>query len=779
MKKILFLIILIILLLPNVFATVEYQAQRGGFKAYGPEKINIFEPFTIKLVVIDQEFADKVDYFSLGDCAIPFEIASGYKKTDSEFITTDKPYEGIFYKYNGEKEIDLVLSAYSDNGSLNFIGIGDSDRLTIRSCDIWFKGEEITETTNYVGIRYDYYDFDFGIKNLPSDYILDDKHAWTSVYANYKMKTDSQENTLSLRTVGFKKDSKTFYTYEEISNGDLFLKSYKGIVPKDYTFEKITVGNSSAILMYKCDTFQNYSNKEEYRANCDIKSQIILPTGPIEISLKAKQNNYVSEFEINEIIDTWKKTVTDALENVYFGSEGKTKQIDIKEESNNDCSNCEIGFVCSACGECIKETKASNIKDLTVEMDLKVTHSTKKIVNSIDSQILYRAYPNVSFKDSEGKEVPYCNIKDPGPKVNISGSLISEEQYSGFTSGFITDQRERSLSCELDLNQKKPYCTFIVNPNDEKKFISDAKDIVQEFEFKAEILNEYQTEKKELILTVPTFTLSLNAKSPEVQQGNTGVLKITPKGGTTNRIILKTTLLGPGKIGLESKNLNTDWILEVVDSGDTLKLGYLSPSMGNFDIGKELQSLSMVQLQTDAAKQIAQDALMAYGGEYVSGVEALVDAGEYSKKMGHLTDAFKIANGAKNLRGINDSIPGLTDEVGDAVGVNDQKKDAGWVERGADIGVAGISIAQTVVGVVTFIPNKIPGVNKLTAGVQTAFSAATNIWKANLKYISKSEKIERAREVYYPSPVVVTAQDISGWIVQDIYVFKIVYHQLD
>ncbi len=272
--------------------------------------------------------------------------------------------------------------------------------------------------------------------------------------------------------------------------------------------------------------------------------------------------------------------------------------------------------------------------------------------------------------------------------------------------------------------------------------------------------------------------LDLKSKSNQVQQGNTGVLEIKPYGGTTEDIVVKITLLGPGEIGLTSDKINTNWLLKSVKQKELIKVGYMAPPLGNFDIGKELESLSMTKLQTDAAKQIALDAVTAYGGEYVDGIDKLVDAGEYSSKISKLTDAYKVVNGGRNIIGTDKAIKDMTGELGDAMQVTDGKSEATWSENAADAGIIGISVAQTAVGVLTFIQNKIPGVNKLSAGLQTAFSAATNIWKANLQYISKSEKIERAKELFYPAVIVVTAQDISGWTKQEMHIFQIAYHEI-
>ncbi|MFO7710845.1 MAG: hypothetical protein R6V53_03715 [Candidatus Woesearchaeota archaeon] len=186
----------------------------------------------------------------------------------------------------------------------------------------------------------------------------------------------------------------------------------------------------------------------------------------------------------------------------------------------------------------------------------------------------------------------------------------------------------------------------------------------------------------------------------------------------------------------------------------------------------------MVELQKKAAEQIAIDALTAYAGADAQYADELADAGMVTKEIGYIAKEFKVINGVRSIKGVHDGIPGMTDELGDATRVNEDKAGSTWVENAADVGIVGISAAQTAVGALTFIPNKIPYFGEVSASWQSAFSAATNIWKANLQYVSKSEKISRAQELYYPVGILVTAQDISGWTIQELQMFKIAYHEL-
>jgi hypothetical protein len=739
--------------------TVEKTAQYAGAKVYYPDKINVFEPFKARIIFTNKDLIKNTEEFLLTDCSIPFAVAMGLKSSELET-------SGKRYKYNKEEEIEIWLSAISD-GKLKMIGI--NGEFKPRECDIWFKGNITNQ--NYLGLSYEFYPYSFGIKDLPSDFNLKEEEE-RDLWKRYERK-GSDEISLFFNVKGFTKENE-FYTFEELKTDT---PPGYSLDQNAYTKEQLTLNGKPAVFWHSCKVHESY--QETYTGDCNLYASIMMPIGPVWFEMKAKQlNPYESESGMLGAIQDWKSLFLNAVSNVYFESQGKNSDFIIEDSDNDYCGDCKQGYVCGACGNCIKEIKAVNPSEVELETDFEIKNDNKKMLNSIESNLALTIYPNANILH-EGEQIDYCDLKFPGLKMKLDAQLKSNESFSGFTSGFPTDKREQEAICEIDFTQSQPNCVFIVSPSDRKKFFADAKEITQEYEFSTYVNGKNERiAAKTTLLPPKNFELSLNSKNNQVQQGSNTVLKITPKGGTTEAVILKTTLIGPGRIGLSSDDINANWILESVTQEDTLQIAYLAPALGNFDIGEELASLSMVDLQTQAAKQIALDAVTIYGGEYVGDIEELVDVGEYSSKIGHLTDAFKATNGARNLVGTDKAIKDMTGEFGDSMGVNDGKGDATWTERAADVGIFGISAAQTAVGVLTFIPNKIPGVDKLSSGVQTAFSAATNIWKANLQYISKSEKIERAQELYYPVVIVVTAQDISGWTTQEMHVFQIAYHQI-
>lgn len=770
----LFMVAIILLFISSIVMANEGHVMAKGepispITIYYPDKMNVFEPFKITIDFHNKEYRNKINSIYIGNCNTPFEEIMGFTESKTKLIGRNE------YQYEGEEEIIIDVTLIQD-GELT----ASSDVYNnwfLYPCDISFKNKD-SETEGSIGLSVDFYPFEFGLKDIPNDFIL--KQGEKYEFSKYYERKDSA--TVNIYTALYRFDdvhnNHQYYTFEDLKLP--ILSSWNYI--DDFTIEQPNFNGKPAPYMYKCSTF-GYEGK--IKGECFFVGHIIMPPGPVIVELTAKQDEFVrTEADMQPLFDEWKKIYLDALRSVYMESQGKTIDFTIDETDENVCGNCKDGFTCGACGDCIKEAKAYSLNEVFTSINPKITQTSKSIDNAIESKVLFKIYPELSIKTKLGKKISYCDLKAPGftgiVLANVEDLMQKEEPYSGFTEfGRFDEERTKSDTCSIDFKESKPHCSILLQPNDQKKFMADAKDMQQLINFNVQVNDESLEYAKFVELKAPDFQLKFKSKGHQVQQGSNKVFEISTKGATTESVIIKASLMGPGGIGQQSYELNKKWVIEALNSEDSLKIGYHAPSMGNFDIGEELQSLSMVNLQKAAAAQIAEDTFMAYAGEHVGNVEKLVEAGKYTSKMGKLTEAFKLANGAKTIRGVNDGMDGLTENVGNAMGVTEGKKYSSWSEKIADVGIAGISIAQTAVSVVTFIPNKLPGVGKLSAGVQAAFSAATNIWKANLKYISKSEKIERAEELYYPAVVVVTAQDISGWTTQDMFTFKITYQEIN
>ena len=476
-----------------------------------------------------------------------------------------------------------------------------------------------------------------------------------------------------------------------------------------------------------------------------------------------------------------KNELLNKVKSVQIQEGGRTSGV--VKDGDYKCGDCPDDYVCGACENCIKEEDAIDPGDVDLELDLFVAQPQEEILNSVTEYALFRIYPNAVLS-VDNEEIDYCDIKDPGLNLSIQGKIDEEEAnvYSGFTLlGRVTDERKPEEENRIDLEENNPYATYVLSPNKRTKFFEDTKDIQQNLEFKVMLDgNEIEREEAMVNLIPPEeFTLELSARQDTVQQGSTRALEIKVDGGTTPRITNQIRLIGPGNMGTTGREINRDWILKTISQGETLTISYQAPPMGNFDIGEALSTLSMVDLQREAAEQIVSDAFGAYRGKGLDALEAASDAGEISKRWGQMKRAYGKYSDAQTVIGLPGDLADIGEEAAGGLGAEEQAVEAGWVERGANLGVSAISATQTAVSVLTFVPDRIPALGRMSAATETAFSAATNIWKANFEYIAESEKIERAQELYYPAPIIVTSKDISGWTIQEIYVFRITYHQVN
>jgi hypothetical protein len=350
-------------------------------------------------------------------------------------------------------------------------------------------------------------------------------------------------------------------------------------------------------------------------------------------------------------------------------------------------------------------------------------------------------------------------------------------------------------------------------------------DITEEIEFRVEKEGKVLFSDTDNVVLKPIdLDLSISSKGQEVHQDSEKMVNYEVKNKQSKLITTKISLIGPGI--LDDGKYESRVIYANFKPYEKQKLIYHAPNLGNFDIGSELASLSMVDLQTEAAKQIAQDGALAYGGEFFSNLDkaaggtlsseqaALKGLKEYFKRNPNkydpqkalkyirainaagseaenaelLAKAYTLYKGGYDLSNIPKNTIGLRDDMKAAAGIDDSKnEDASaddpnsrktWTETGAEYGVTSINILQTGVGILTFLPNKIPVVGDASAALQTSFSAATNIWKANLKYIAKDEKIARAEEKFIPVMLLMITEDESGWQQTKGYILKVAYHEI-
>ena len=486
---------------------------------------------------------------------------------------------------------------------------------------------------------------------------------------------------------------------------------------------------------------------------------------------------------------------------------------DIKEETDSDsCTtndDCDDKLFCSACGECKKKL----IDPSSVNLELKLSNklSSKSIPNSIRSKALITTSISPTFTH-DGKKISYCDIATPGIKKELVATMKNQTPYAGFVIlGNFNEERKLEYKTAIDFTKKPLTYSILVMPVDRKKAVGVLGDVTEQIEIK---VDDLAITNEKLILTPVDFSIDMKSGGHQLQQGSNKGLKITVNDKETKNIYLKASLIGPGEIQLGEYKSRKAYAH--MKQGVSESIMYFSPALGNFDIGEAISSLSMVNLQKEAAKQIAEDVVLAYAGDYFQGAEDAALAantaekagskavagffkrnpGKYDpmKALGYLKNyaansanankldaiakAHKLYAGTYGLSQIPGGITGMSGDMTNAASTNTVSSKKTWTESVAEYGVVGIDLAQTGMGILTFIPSKIPVIKHASAGIKSAFSAMTNIWKANFKYIAADEKIARAKEKFIPAMVLITAEDESGWFMTQGYIFQVAYHEI-
>jgi len=235
------------------------------------------------------------------------------------------------------------------------------------------------------------------------------------------------------------------------------------------------------------------------------------------------------------------------------------------------------------------------------------------------------------------------------------------------------------------------------------------------------------------------------------------------------------------------------------------------PSMGNFDVLWELNKLSMVALQEGTAVTFVGDlvgvwvedklnklkaATKSYKNVWQAGykkvkvIEKLTKNKKALDTLNKANDAAGYAQDAMKGTQIDKTIEWHVKDTKEAF----DKEDTGiqnksTLEDVADLWVWGINGLQTAVGAVVMAPKYIPIIwksavgkfitKKVGAKFILAFNLMTNVWKWNLQYISKSEKIDRAEEKKLPIPIIIEVETKEGFIVQDIQIINVLYTWLE
>ena len=277
------------------------------------------------------------------------------------------------------------------------------------------------------------------------------------------------------------------------------------------------------------------------------------------------------------------------------------------------------------------------------------------------------------------------------------------------------------------------------------------------------------------------------AKVNQIQSKGTSVVnfKIKDPDSETFKAEIKVPF---GRIRLP----DGEWAKTISFEGtidELYKIGFEAPEIGNFKLNEEMQSLSMWALQ----KSTIENALIDYAGSKISKFSkkdfgngsyakrmlnsGYVDFDNYEEKAHFMQmliaakktgEKFKMLDDAYSKMAASYNAHGIFSEKGRESLGNDlyeasKTENKGAFEIGMDIGVGCFSLAQSGVGILTSITNKIPGIGETTSEKIALFNLTIGVWKGNIQYLSKMEKIDRAKERIEFIPIIINVTDDSGF----------------
>lgn len=267
------------------------------------------------------------------------------------------------------------------------------------------------------------------------------------------------------------------------------------------------------------------------------------------------------------------------------------------------------------------------------------------------------------------------------------------------------------------------------------------------------------------------------------QSGSTQAFKIKVDDPDSQTFDIRITSVF-GKVRLSNGDFKKV-VEKSINLNELIDIGFEAPEIGNFNINKEMEELSMVALQEGTFNTLLADLEGHYLGQFTDKLKdkfnfnntiyrATRNWDDYDEKIDAISNIKAAQDTYNKWKKVNDAYGhfGNTMNVVNAgLGGEQLGKDIyeattfenkGVFEASADAGIATISILQTGVGIFGSAVSYVPGGKALSSKTVLWFNLATNVWKGNLQYLSKMEKIDRAEEIQELIPVIIVVTDHTG-----------------
>ncbi len=790
-----------------------------------PDVIDGTKFFDIEVVVNDEDVRKNSDTVTVSNC----RVASGSLASFPDDIGYQADYSR---RYSGQERFSLSLAAFVPEMLFD----DGYDELFKTTC-ILYIGKDTG--TDYIEVDAEAYSsFSFLISNVDADIDIpsglepyDEDILLTTYFGE-----PSYDITLMLDSYESYGDEPAF----DLDDPDY--EEHYARYHRDYNMIDLELQRDGDDVLYKFGYSYDVSDRyydslsadEKKKLKTNLKTELQLakyyPTFAVQQEYSKEREVLFEEIELEAEKD--KEEFLNIADSLSIRSSGNNQPTydysHPEEELTNECytdEDCKSGYICSACGICERSENLYSENELVIaEASINPDYTSKTIYNKITSRIIIRMYPKIVFENSDGEEIDACSMKKGAfSGLKLTAEIDQSDRYAGFTTGMLLDERKGEDDWEYKLGDDEQNYLFVISPNDREKQVGLVSEISESATIKLENERTVIAEEEFDYTLLPVdMDIELETKAKNMQQDSSKAIYLTVKNPTAKYIISRIRAVSVGGIELDDdtfKHTEDDDIytnkLIITDLKPNKKYGiaYYAPELGNINIGRELQSLSMWDLQKQAHKAALLDTAMAYGGEAISngakkwkniadsdktsleGYRKLVkkNPAKYSAKameefstnahrasqyQKNWEDAAKIVDAENKIYGAIQTTNSASSTKDDIDDMSSESK-ATLTEKAAMLGVTTIDALQTGVGAVSLVTNKIPVVGKMTAGVQSAFSWATNVWKANFQYIANSEKIERSQEKTVPVIIMVEVSDESGWITNSAISFGVIYHHLE
>ncbi len=790
----------------------------------GPEKINVLDRYQVKISINNP---DVIKYANLLEIECNGMIILDNEISDSLLLSKGFVSPLKYYQYNGEKEIVLDVASHfhpipSPNENvmpcpIRFkLVIDEKNEKLKQDLKDNFKTDYLTRYISEVYFNPNTTSIDFNI-TIPETEIRKDK-VTTSISAdpkNYNSAIrfyahfDEYGNNMNFTDgsavgTGFGNDKNDFFDFKNPDYEKFFvldnnnyhyeIRKIKDALKLPDDVVRSQKGTSGYYRIHQIVSESSWENKEK-----GIKETIITTFFNARINYYGSRSMLIG-FHNTHRVD--KAKVDSEMKRIENDIMNYIKSLEMQSE--------KLVYPVYSKPQNIKHEK-EEIKDVEDrDFKIKIKNNEKTIWNTGRKNTL-KDSENTNFeilvnleinaKDEDGKKIKNPSKEQLYNNVYVSARLLENNSQLGLSSKLSNEWMKKASSDleTIEVFGKGPL--FYDGPFKPVEYIE-----VYLSDEKGNALTEKVMFKVKLKDGTPKITLK--KEIVEVQDGDKRGIEFKVSDADSKELKCRITV--PTSFAYKS-GIPTSYIeydgkqttfaeFDCKDS-ETIKFMYYAPKkIGNFDLNGELSALSMWKLQEGTAVNLVAD-LVGIGVE--KRLKFLRDGAELNQRFVNIDpkdiDSLKRAQTFGSAHDFLDKGNKLSTHTQNVIKVTQTGKNIdntqklfnqsvgsgkqGWVEWGADWGVFGIDVAQTAVGVVMMAPSKIPVVGtlagKVTGKLTLAFNLMTNVWKGNLEYLSKVEKIDRAQLFYLPYPVIIEVEDKDGFKVAEIQNIMIAYNWLE